>query len=106
MGELDEKLNRILNDPDAVNQIMNMASAFGAGFPESEEAGGIPVPDPEMLSRIMRIVGELGRGADKNASLLYAIRPYLNPRRQAKLGDAITVMRLARILPHIKEGLL
>ncbi|MBR4439590.1 MAG: hypothetical protein IKS88_03195, partial [Clostridia bacterium] len=67
---------------------------------------GEPSIDPEKLSRIMSIVGELGRdGGD--TSLLYAIRPYLNPRRKAKFNDALSVMRMARLIPYIrKEGLL
>ena len=110
MSDFENDLNRILGDPKAMREIMDMAAAFrnGNGSPaenkcETGEPSGI---DPEKLSRIMRIVGELGRdGGD--ASLLYAIRPYLNPRRKAKFNDALSVMRMARLIPYIrKEGLL
>ena len=111
MSEFDDKLGRILNDPQAMREIMDMAAAFrsggsgGSAAPESE-TGEQPGIDPEKLSRIMRIAGELGRDGG-GASLLQAIRPYLNPRRQAKFGDALSVMRMARLIPYIrKEGLL
>lgn len=107
MSELDDNLRRILNDPQAMREIREMAAAFQRGTDggeksETEEPSGI---DPEKLSRIMRIVGELGRdGGD--ASLLYAIKPYLNQRRQAKFNEAVSVMRMARLIPYIKkEGL-
>ena len=107
MSELDEKLARILNDPQAMREIREMAAAFqgGSAAPEGEtgEPSGV---DPEKLSRIMRIAGEIGRDGG-GASLLRAIKPYLNPRRQAKFGDALSVMRMARLIPYIKkEGLL
>lgn len=107
MSELDEKLARILNDPQAMREITAMAAAFKGGPAAPEDEKGEPSDiDPEKLSRIMRIAGELGRDGG-GASLLHAIKPYLNPRRQAKFGDALSVMRMARLIPYIKkEGLL
>ena len=108
MSDFENDLNRILNDPQAMREIMDIAAAFRSGGTadrksEAEEPSGI---DPEKLSRIMRIVGELGRD-EGDASLLYAIKPYLNPRRKAKFNDALSIMRMARLIPHIrKEGLL
>ena len=110
MSEFDEKLGRILNDPQAMREITDMAAAFRAragegSAPAEDETGGQSGIDPEKLSRIMRIAAE--PGGDDGASLLRAIRPYLNPRRQAKFGDALSVMRMARLIPRIKkEGLL
>ena len=107
MSELDDKLNRILNDPQAMREITAMAAAFrGGSAPPEGETGEPSGIDPEKLSRIMRIAGEFGRD-NGGASLLNAIRPYLNPRRQAKFNDALSVMRMARLIPYIKkEGLL
>ena len=106
MSELDDNLRRILNDPQAMREIREMAAAFQDGAAEDTggkcETGEPSGIDPEKLSRIMRIVGELGRdGGD--ASLLYAIRPYLNPRRKAKFNDALSVMRMARLIPYIRK---
>ena len=112
MGELEDKLGSILGDPQAMNQIMNMASAFMDSSQNSSQAqknenlGEFSGIDPESLSRIIRIASEFNRNEDESASLLYAIKPYLNRRRQSKFKDALTVMRLAKILPRIKkEGL-
>jgi len=112
MSELEDKLSSILGDPQAMDQIMNMASAFMGGSQsppqaqKSEDSGEFPGIDPETLSRIMRIASEFNRKDDRSATLLYAIKPYLNKRRQSKFKDALTVMRLAKILPRIqKEGL-
>ena len=115
MSEFDDKLARILNDPQAMREITQMAAAFrasssssgdGAEAEREDEAGAPSGVDPDKLSRIMRIAGQLG-GDEGGSSLLYAIKPYLNPRRQAKFGDALSVMRIARLIPYIrKEGLL
>lgn len=113
MSEFDDKLARILNDPQAMREISQMAAAFrasssgdGAEAERENETGAPSGVDPDKLSRIMRIAGQLG-GDEAGSSLLYAIKPYLNPRRQAKFGDALSVMRMARLIPYIrKEGLL
>ncbi len=113
MSELEDNLNSILGDPQMMTQIMNIASAFKndsanvrptESTSETGESLGI---DPETLSRIMRIASEFNRKDDRSAALLYAIKPYLNKKRQSKFKDALTVMRIAKILPRIKkEGLL
>lgn len=107
MGEFEDKLNSILGDPQTMNQLMNMASAFRNSATEPQkEAGDCPELDPETLSRVMRIATEFNRKDDGSATLLYAIRPYLSKGRQSKFKDALTVMRLARLIPRIKkEGL-
>lgn len=52
MSEFDEKLEKTLNDPQAMQEIMNMAAAING---KSGETGGGAGLDSELLSRVMRM---------------------------------------------------
>lgn len=49
MGELEEKLNAILSNPEAMSQVMNLAQSLNLGGPggPSQERGSNPAPSPE-----------------------------------------------------------
>ena len=119
MAEFDDKLNSILSDPAAMAKIAQLAQSLsggsgenaapppspppagGEGPPRQEQAssGGFPGGlDPELLKRFLPLLRELNSGQDSNArQLLYALRPYLKPERQAKVERALLLARLFRI---------
>ena len=68
MGDLEEKLNAVLSDPGAMEQIMALAQSLGGGSsgssagdpaPEREKEGPDPFEglDPELLQMGMRLIG-------------------------------------------------
>lgn len=80
------------------------------GFPPPQSqptqpppAGGNPLSglgglDPELLTRFLPLIRELGGQQDSNArQLLYALRPYLKPERQTKVERALLLARLFRV---------
>ena len=123
MAELEEKLNAILSDPQAMEQILSAARALSgqeAGGPRepedteedrapsapSDDAGqGTPDGlfsalgdlDPRWLKLGVRLLGEYGRTDDKKAALLEALKPFLKPERQAKVDQAARIARLSRV---------
>lgn len=116
MGELDEKLNAILGNPEAMGQIMALANSLGGGEKESEpEREGPPqVPqtkegppdlfsalgeiDPRMLQMGMRVLQEYRAGDDKKTALLNALRPFVREERWEKLDRAIQIAKLSRVI--------
>lgn len=107
MSEMEDKINSILNDPEAMEKISRMAQQFmGGGSGEAGEAGEepraeAPSPggfDPEMLGRIGSLASKMGGGGsgDKTA-LLKAISPYLAEKRRDKLAKAMQLARMARL---------
>ena len=117
MAEFDEKLNRILSNPDAMSQIMQLAQSLSGGqeqpsAPPSPPPPPTPAPrqsapaqdmlsslagglDPKLLTRLLPIIQELGSQQDSNArALLYALRPYLREDRQEKVERALQLARL------------
>ena len=129
MGEFEARLEQILNNPDTMGQIMSLAqslggAAAGASPPppaqqpahaegsadSSGPAAAGPALDPQLLSGIAALLGNLDQGDDDRAALLHALRPFVREERRAKLDQAARIARLTRLvrsaltLLHPEEG--
>ncbi len=125
MSDFDEKLNSILNNPDSMAQIMQLAQSLSGG---SQTAAGSSAPpftppspapppppdssgtgdgfDPQMLRRFLPLIKEMQSQESSNASqLLLALRPYLKTEKQEKVGRAIQIAKLIRMGKHFFSGL-
>ena len=119
MSELEDKLNAILSNPEAMAQVMGLAQslsgsgAFGStqeqekrppnGTQASSPVGGIgdlfSQIDPKMLERLLPLLGELGGNgsSDERMQLLYALRPFLKPERRDKVERAARAAKLIHL---------
>ena len=119
MSELEDKLNAILSNPEAMSQVMGLAQSLSGsgtfGAPpkndddqqqhppnNSSSSSGIgdlfSQIDPKMIERLLPLLGELGRGEnDERTQLLYALRPFLKPERREKVERAVKAARLIHI---------
>ncbi len=91
MSELEEKLNSVLNDPQMMQQIMNMAQSL------SSEGVQNPFPDIDigMLQKLSGFAKQGNIDKDQRA-LLKALTPYLTRERIRKLEKAMRAAQLAR----------
>ena len=130
MADFDDKLNRILSNPEAMAQIARLAQSLdgppeqsgppsmtgNAGPPpDSGPASGggpappPPIPDlshdvselpppfnPDTLQKFLPLLRDLGGDSDARR-LLYALRPYLRPRRRENVERALRLARLLRV---------
>jgi len=98
MEGMEEKLGSILNNPQMMQQIMNMASSLTASQPPKQEAvqpePQMPEFDPAMLQKVMGLAGQLGVDHHQKA-LLCALEPYLTGGRIQKLEKAMRAAKLA-----------
>ena len=90
MDNLDEALGKLLNDPNAMAQVMSLAKSLGAASPEAEaqQGGkdmGAPLPDA---------------GEGRHTALFRAIAPYLAPKRREKLEKAMQLARLSSLASY------
>lgn len=111
MGEFEEKLNGILNNPQEMEKIMAIARNFmGGGGPaapaDDPPTGGAPPPiegggldgllgglDPGLMAKLAKgLAGGVG-----TAALLQSVSPHLKSERQGQLKRAITVAQLVRV---------
>lgn len=113
MAEFEEKLNAILNDPQAMGQILSAAKALSGqeegpppadpDAPLPEEPAGDPLSalgqlDPRLLQVGMRLLSEYTGSDDRKTALLEALKPFLRPERRAKVDQAVKIARLSRVI--------
>ena len=101
MGEMEEKLGAILNNPDMMRQIMSMAQAFGSqqespppSEPKSTEL--VPQIDLGMIQKISSFARQSGIDQREQA-LLRALKAYLSTERILKLEKAMRAAKMARL---------
>lgn len=107
MGEMEDKLSAILNNPQMMSQIMSMAQAMGAN--SSNDAPPQPQPsapkppapapslsiDPMMLQKLSGFAGQ-GAISKEQQALLKALSPFLQKDRLGKLERAMRAAKIAR----------
>lgn len=82
MDNLEESLGKLLNDPNAMAQVMNLAQSLGAMQPQTEDA------QPSILP-------SLSQG--RHTALYKALEPYLSPKRREKLEKAMQLAQLSAL---------
>lgn len=106
MGEMEDKLSAILNNPQMMSQIMSMAQAMGANSPnEAPAQPSAPKPpapagpslsiDPMMLQKLSGFAGQGAINKEQQA-LLKALSPFLQKDRLGKLERAMRAAKIAR----------
>ena len=101
MDDLSSKLSALLNDPDGLNQIKELASSLLGEETKAEEK---EKPLQNEIAAIMQILNALKGANDKSVELLLALRPHLSYERQKRLDTAIKLLKIYSVLPLIKDS--
>lgn len=101
MGELEDKLNSLISNPQLMQQIMSMAQNINPqgnsqGTPQEQSTQERPFELD--MNLIHQITGMAQQGTiDSNQqSLLKALGPYLSPGRISKLEKAMRAAKMAQ----------
>ena len=103
MDDLSSKLSSILNDPEGLNQIKELANNLLRGTDEAK-ANENSTNNEFDISAIMQVLQALKGANDKSVELLLALRPHLSLERQKKLDTAIKLLKIYSVLPLIKDS--
>lgn len=126
MENLSERLNSLLQNPEALAQLQSLASSLGGGQAQAQQpAQQQPAPQPEgegLLSALSGLLGNRQEGEpllrmapllsglhqETDATrLLHALRPLLSPARRQRLDAAVRLIQFMRVLPLLRgSGLL
>lgn len=111
MDDFEEKLERILSNPQAMEQIMSLAQSLGGSAPDSDttapeespepsltESLGLGSLDPRMITGMIRLLNQSRDGEHDRVALLQALRPFVREQRYAKLDKAIQIARLSHLI--------
>ena len=86
MEDMDSKLNAMLNDPAAMQRIIQMAQQLSGGA--AQAAPPPPPPPPNGLLQDLR------QSNSQTTQLLYALRPFLKEEKQPKVERAAKLAHL------------
>ncbi len=120
--ELSQKIDRLLNSPEGMQQIQNVMASLGVGLggeseSDSNSNNNAPPSEPEKpapsasagddgglsaLLHLAPLLGSLGKD-DQNTNLLKALRPYLHDGREKRLDESLKFMQLLKLLPLLQE---
>ncbi len=106
MDELTKRLSEILNDPQSMTRVKEMAQSIldDKPQPEPEENGLGGLFDSGELLQIMGLVSKLqSQSDDPKSTLLLALKPHLSEAKREKVDTAVKILRLLDLLPLIKE---
>ncbi len=92
MSDFEDKLNKLLNDPDEMERFAGFARSLMSG----QEQSPAPDIDPSLLKSLGGMLSGSARGG-RDAKLLEAMRPYLSEKRRGKMDRAMKLARLAGI---------
>ena len=125
MAEFEEKLSSILENQEAMAQIMALARSLSGNGEEAGEAPSRPgdgeeashgqesAPrgeeqpdlarlldsvDPGMVQMGLRLFREYRGEDDRRTALLQALRPYLREERRARLDRAVRLAQMTRLI--------
>ena len=91
MSEIQDKINQILSNPEAMKQVQSLGEQLGLAKPEPPK----PKPKPDFinddpLNTITKLapVMQSVKGDDDTTHLLNALRPFLSREKQQKLDQA------------------
>ncbi|MBQ4613079.1 MAG: hypothetical protein IJB26_06020 [Clostridia bacterium] len=122
MDDLNEKISRLLADPNSMAKIQAAMATLG-GSPSEQTSdtvadsppspppvptapppnlSGGSLPDLSMLTRLMPLMSAFGR-EDDDTRLLQALRPYLHGDRSERLDETMKLLRLTKLLPLLQE---
>ena len=108
MDDINRRLEDILNDPESMNRVRQMAQSL-LGDEESEDTQSNNKNESQInsadIGRIMGILGKLNdSGNDNRTKLLLALKPNLTGKRREKVDSAIKLLKLIEALPLLKQA--
>ena len=117
MDDLNDKIARVLSDPNSMAKIQGMMAALSGGNapaapnepapppPPSAPSPSAPIeglPDLSMLAKFAPLMGAFSK-EDDDTRLLQALRPYLHGEREQRLDDTVKMLRLTKLLPLLQD---
>ena len=107
MSELQDTLQKIMSDPEAMRQVQSLGKQLGLG--ESTPAPPPPVQSPvsgDMMAAFSKLalLMNAAKPSDETTALLNALRPFLSGEKLERLNSAQKLLSLIRMIPLLKDS--
>lgn len=130
MADLQDKLNQILSNPEALGQIRSLGEQLGLNKDSSPTATATAPQPPyqqqpqrqapqqisppsqnsiisgDMMNIFTKVAPMLSSMNSENntTTLLHALRPFLSYERQQRLDKAEKMLKIIKLMPLLKEN--
>ena len=110
MSEIQDKINQILSNPEALRQVQSLGEQLGLANPEPPKPKPKPVqpeiPGDDILRTVTRLAPVMNsvKRDDDTTRLLNSLRPFLSREKQEKLDRAEKMIKFIRIIPLLKDN--
>lgn len=119
MTDLQEQLNQILSNPEALKQVQSLGAQLGLGGNNTPPKPKEPTPPQstqnslqnnmmsgdmlKMFSKIAPLMNSF-KTDDETTVLLHSLRPFLSPERCERLEKAEKMLKILKLLPLIRDN--
>ena len=113
MNKKIQQIAELLDQENMPDNVKSLLSLLAGSLGNKEEAKAsdalegkvkeeIPVQtetvsDSDMLNKVRSIAGSLSAGNDPRINLLHAIKPFMNGKRQKKIGNCIQLLQMSSL---------
>ena len=102
MSDFDEKLNKVLSDPQAMAQIAALAQSLQGGGeaspPEQDTPGELSGAAEETWQQLLPLLRRLDRPeSSETGAFLHALKPFLREERRGKVDRALQLAKLVHL---------
>lgn len=109
MSELQDTLNQIMSNPEAMRQVQSLGEQLGlSGNTAQPQASPPPSPSQnnEMMSALTKLAPLMSTAAvnDETTALLNALRPFLSDEKRERLHQAQRLLQVIKMIPLIKDS--
>lgn len=101
--DMENMLQSVLGNPEAMEKIMAMAQSLGASQPPpQQEESSFEMPDMEMIQKMASLAGQSSIDPNQRA-LIAALRPYIGPHRLRRLERAMQAAKMAGLATGLMQ---
>lgn len=113
-----QQVARILGQDDLPDNVKELVALIASSISKSDEKPGqagsndaakeTPAPEPaaispDVLDTARNVLDRFNAANDPRINLLQAIKPFMNKRRQAKIGNCIQLLKVASLSRMLGE---
>ena len=108
MSELQDTINQIMRDPEAMRQVQSLGEKLGLSgkSPAPPAPPSAPSGNAEMMTALSKLAPLMSSAApnDETTALLNALKPFLSGEKLQRLQSAGRLIRLVRMIPLLRES--
>lgn len=101
--DISNKLKTLLENPEMMNLIGNLASGLNVGDASNENSENADLPVEDTANTIKTALQGISTAGDNRITLLSALKPYMRESRTKHIDTAIKVLKMSKLSSVFKD---